>query len=119
MNSIKRLILLTAAVMAVAAPAASARVADETPTGSNRPATVQKSDYGTIALHHDQITQQQWERAAAQPELPLVDGTPDTDGGPFPTGLLLVLAIGVPLGIVLTQVVGKAAVRYRRGHRLA
>ena len=119
MNSIKRLIVLTAAVMAVAAPVASARVAGETPTGSSKPVAVQKSNYATIAAHHDQITQQQWERAAAQPELPLVDGTPDNDGGRFPTGILLVVAIAVTLGLLLTQVAGKVADRYRRGHRLA
>jgi hypothetical protein len=117
MTSLKRLLVLTAAVTAVAAPAASARVAEELPAGSNPPASVQKSDYGSIAAHHDKITQQQWDAAAAAPEV-LVDGTSE-DGGSFPVGLVILLTIGVPLGIVLMQVVGKSAIRYRRAHRLA
>lgn len=118
MKTTKRLILITAAVLAIAAPTAFARPAGEQPDGWSKPATAQKSDLSAIAAHHDQITQQQWEAAAAQPEVPLVDRTSD-DGGRFPTGLVLLLTAGVLLGIVLMQAVGKAAARFRRRHRLA
>ena len=118
MKTTQRLILITAAVLAIAAPTASARPAGEQPGGWSKPATVQKSDHGTIAAHHDRITQQQWDAAAAAPEVPLVDGSSD-DGGHFPTGLVLLLAIGVPLGLVLLHAVAKAAARFRRSHRLA
>ena len=117
MKTTQRLILITAVVLALA-PTASARPAGEQPGGWSQPATAQKSDHSTIAAHHDLITQQQWDAAAAAPEVPLVDGTYD-DGGGFPTGLVLLLAAGVSLGVVLMQAVGKAAARFRRSHRLA
>jgi hypothetical protein len=117
MEPTQRLILISVAVLAIAAPTASARPAGEQPGGWSKPAAVQKSDHSTIAAHHDRITQQQWEAAAAQPEAPLVDGTSD-DGGRFPTGLVLLLAAGVLLGIVLMQAVGTAAARFR-SQRLA
>jgi hypothetical protein len=116
MKTTQRLILITATVLAIAASTASARPAGEQPGAWSKPAAAQKSDHSTIAAHHDRITQQQWEAAAAAPEVALVDGTSDND---FPTGLVLLLAIGVPLGVVLMQAVGKAAVRFRRSHRLA
>lgn len=118
MTTTQRLILITAAVLAIAAPTASARPAAEQPGGWSTPAAAQKSDHATIAAHHDRITQEQWEAAAAAPEVALVDGTSDNGGG-FPTGLVLLLAVGVPLGVVLMQAVGKAAARFRRSHRLA
>jgi len=117
MKTTQRLILITAAVLAIAAPTASARPADEQPGGWSKPAIVQKSDHSTIAAHHDQITQQQWEAAAAAPEVALVDGTSD-NAGDFPTGLVLLLAIGVPLGAMLMRAVAKSAASYRRSHRL-
>ena len=118
MKTTQRLILSTAVVLALAAPTASARPAGEQPGGWSTPAAVQKSDHATIAAHHDRITQEQWEAAAAAPEVALVDGTSDNGGG-FPTGLVLLLAAGVSLGVVLMQAVGKAAARFRRSHRLA
>jgi hypothetical protein len=118
MKTTQRLILITATVLAIAAPTASARPADEQPSGSSKPSTVQTSDHGTIAAHHDRITQQQWEAAATQPEVALVDGTSD-DGGRFPTGLVLLLAAGVPLSVVVMRAVAKSAARYRRSHHLA
>jgi len=117
MTTTQRLILITAAVLAIAAPTASARPAGEQPGGWSKPATAQKSDHSTIAAHHDRITQQQWEAAAAEPEVALVDGTSD-NGGHFPTGLVLLLVVGVPLGVVLMPAVAKAASRVR-SHRLA
>ena len=118
MKTTTRLILITAAVLAVAAPTASARPAGEQPGSWSVPVAAQKSDHATIAAHHDQITQQQWEAAAATREVALVDGTSDNRSG-FPTGLVLLLAVGVPLGVVLMQAVGKGAARFRRSHRLA
>jgi hypothetical protein len=118
METTQRLILITAAVLAIAAPTASARPAGEQPGGSNKPATAQKSDHSTIAAHHERITQEQWEAAAAEPEVALVDGTSD-NGGRFPTGPVLLVAIGVPLGVVLMKALGKATARFRRSHRLA
>ena len=118
MKTTRRLILITAAVLALAAPTASARPAGEQPGSWSKPATAQKSDHSTIAAHHDQITQQQWDAAAAAPEAPLIDGTSD-DGGGFPTGLVLLLVVGVSLCVVLMQAVGKAAARFRRSQRLA
>ena len=118
MKTTQRLILITATVLAIAASTASARPAGEQLGAWSKPAAAQKSDHSTIAAHHDRITQQQWEAAAAAPEVPLVDGTSDNGGG-FPTGLVLLLAIGVPLGVVLMRAVAKAAARFRRSHRLA
>ena len=117
MTTTQRLILITAAVLAIAVPTAAARPAGEQPGGWSKPATAQKSDHSTIAAHHDRITQQQREAAAAEPEVALVDGTSD-NGGHFPTGLVLLLVVGVPLGVVLMQAVAKAASRFR-SHRLA
>jgi hypothetical protein len=120
MNSTKRILLTAAAVLAIASPAASARPAAEQPAGSSggKATAVQPKDHSTIATHRDQITQAQWDAVATEPELALADGTTD-DGGRFPIGLVLLIAIGGTLGVVLVQVVGKSVIRHRRDHRLA
>jgi hypothetical protein len=109
---LKSLAVLTAAIVACAAPAASARPAVDPPAQTKG----QRTDLSTIAAHHDAISQAQWEQAARQPEVALIDATDPDDG--FPT-LLVVLGISVPLGLVLLQIIRKTGVAYRRGHRTA
>jgi hypothetical protein len=109
--NIQRILTTTAAVLAIAAPVASARPAVDS-GHAGRAAQVQTSNYATMATHHDQVSNAQWQRAQAQPETPLTADTPDT-GGRFPLPLVAI-AIGVTLGIVLLQFVGKQVFGGRR-----
>ena len=102
-----RIIALTAAIMACAAPAASASPAIDPPAA--RAHVAQPVTSASIAAHHEQLSNQQYLASHAQPapavaSAPLTDRT-DTDAQ-FPLVFVL-LGLTIPLGIALAAVVAQ------------
>ncbi len=94
-----RLLITTAAILAIAAPAASARPATDSATA--RPHKAQASTPASIIAHKEQLSTQQYlaSRGQSAKAAPLANRVPDTDNG-FPTvfvliGLSILLAIGL------------------------
>jgi hypothetical protein len=107
-------IITTVAVLACAAPNANARPASD-PAGA-RTAAPQASTPASIALHHEQISQEQYlaSHGTGAPVEPLTDGT-DTDNQ-FPLVFVLV-GISIPLGIGLAMIVSRPIRAYARHRR--
>jgi hypothetical protein len=108
------LIALTATIVACTAATASARPALEPPgsQSSNPPAVTS----GSIAAHHEQISNEQWQRSQAQPApapAPLTDRTATDDG--LPLGLILI-GVTVPLALLIVAI-RKPVLSYGRHRR--
>lgn len=108
-----RLIIITAAILACAAPAASARPASD-PAGA-RPHVERAATAASIAAHHEQLSQQQYLASHGQGQtVPLTDAT-DTDNR-FPLVFVLV-GLSIPLAIGLASIVAKPVRSYTRNRR--
>jgi hypothetical protein len=101
--TVKRIIAVTAAVTACAAPTASARVATDVDT------TVKPAGMAGIAAHHEQISTEQWQRSARVSPVMVQS---DIDGGSFLNPLIL---LAVPAGIALVGLSGRTVRRSRGG----
>ena len=105
------LIIATAAIFASAAPVAGARPASD-PAGA-RTAVPKAATSASIALHHEQMSQQQY--VASHPTgataEPLTDGT-DT-GNRFPV-VFVIVGLSIPLGIAFAGLVARPF-RHRHG----
>ena len=110
-----RLIITTAAILAIAAPAASARPATDPPTA--RPHQVQASTPASIAAHKEQLSSQQYlaSRGQSAESTPLVDRTTETDGR-FPIVFVLI-GLSIPLALGFAMVAAKPVRSYARSHR--
>ena len=106
------LIALTATIVACTATTASARPALEPPGNQAfKPSAVTS---GSIAAHHEQISNEQWQRSQAQPApAPLTDRTATDDGFPL---VLVLVGVTVPLAL-LGLAVGKPVLAYGRHRR--
>jgi hypothetical protein len=120
-TQIKRTIVLAGALAAVAAPSASARVADahNVPTPS---AAVSRSAEPTaaaptmadMAARREAIATKAWQ--AANPSTIVEVSSPDGDGGlDLPSAGI---GAAVPLTLVLIEVIGKWVLRRRRENRI-
>jgi hypothetical protein len=109
-----RLLITTAAILAIAAPAASARPAMDPATA--RPHQVQASTPASIAAHKEQLSTQQYlaSRGTSAPATPLADRT-DTDNG-FPVAFVL-LGLTIPLGIGIGMLAARPVRSYVAAHR--
>ncbi len=109
-----RLLITTAAIIAIAAPAASARPATDPATA--RPHKVQASTPASIAAHKEQLSTQQYlaSRGTGAPAVPLADRT-DTDNG-FPVAFVL-LGLTIPLGIGIGMLAARPVRSYVAAHR--
>ena len=109
-----RLLIITAAILAIAAPAASARPATDPATA--RQHVPQASTLASIAAHKEQLSTQQYlaGRSQSAPAAPLVDRT-DTDNG-FPVAFIL-LGLTIPLGIGLGMLAARPVRTYVAAHR--
>ena len=120
-TQIKRTIVLAGALVAVAAPSASARVADAqnvpSPVAASRTAdpALPSSSLADVATHREAVATKQWQ--AGNPST-VIEVTSSPDGGP---GLDLPSAgIGaaVPLTLALIEVTRKWVLRRRREHQV-
>ena len=109
-----RLLITTAAILAIAAPAASARPAMDPATA--RPHQPQASTPATIVAHKEQLSTQQYlaSRRQGAEATPLTDRT-DTDNG-FPVAFVL-LGLTIPLGIGIGMLAGRPVRSYMAAHR--
>ena len=109
-----RLLITTAAILAIAAPAGSAGPAMDRATA--RPHQPQASTMASIAAHKEQLSQQQYlaSRGASAPATPLADRT-STDNG-FPVAFIL-LGLTIPLGIGLGMLAARPVRTYVAAHR--
>jgi len=109
-----RLLITTAAILAIAAPAASARPATDPATA--RQHVPQASTLASIAAHKEQLSTQQYlaGRSQSAPAAPLVDRT-DTDNG-FPVAFIL-LGLTIPLGVGLGMLAARPVRSYVAAHR--
>ena len=102
------LIALTATIVACTAATASARPAEERPGSQASSPSVATS--GSIAAHHEQISNEQWQRSQTQPAAaPLADRTAPDSGLPI---VLVLAGIAVPLGLAF--LVGRPILGYAR-----
>ena len=109
-----RLLITTAAILAIAAPAASARPATDPATA--RQHVPQASTLASIAAHKEQLSTQQYlaGRSQSAAATPLADRT-DTDNG-FPIAFVL-LGLTIPLGIGLGMLAARPVRTYAAAHR--
>ena len=109
-----RLILITAAILAIAAPAASARPATDPATA--RPHKAQASTPASIVAHKEQLSTQQYlaSRGTSESAAPLVDRTVSDDG--FPVAFVL-LGLTIPLGLGLAALLARPVRSYAQRHR--
>ncbi len=106
------LIALTATIVALAAPTASARPLSDPPGSHTSEPTVSTS--ASIAAHRDQLSTEQWQRTqVASPVTPLEDRT--VDGG-FPVAYVLI-GLTVLLGFGLLRFARKPALAHNRRRR--
>lgn len=117
---IKRTILLAGALAAVAAPSASARVADAqhvpAPASATESRGAESPSRADLAARREAIATKQWQ--AANPSTIIeVSSSPDGNGGGFN---LPSAGIGaaVPLTLVLIEVTGKWVLRRRRENQV-
>jgi hypothetical protein len=104
------LIALTATIVACTAATASARPAVEPPGSQASKSSAATS--ASIAAHHEQISNEQWQRSQAQPApAPLTDRTAPDTGLPI---VLVLVGVAVPLGLAF--LVGRPILGYAR-HR--
>jgi hypothetical protein len=109
-----RLLITTAAILAIAAPSAAASPAGDPATA--RPHVPQASTPASIIAHKEELTQQQYlaSRSQSAPATPLADRT-DTDNG-FPVAFVL-LGLTIPLGIGLGMLAARPVRTYVAAHR--
>ena len=110
-----RLLITTAAIVAIAAPAASARPAMDPPTA--RPHNAQASTPASIIAHKEQLSTEQYlaSRGQSAEATPLADRTPETDGR-FPVVFVL-FGLAITLTLVIAKVAAKPVRAYARNHR--
>ena len=111
-----RLLITTAAVIAIAAPTASARPATDPATA--RPHKPQASTPASIISHKEQLSTQQYlasrgESAEAQP---LIDRTAPASDDRFPIVFVL-FGLAIPLALVVAKLAAKPVRSYARSHR--
>ena len=116
MKTSRLLILTTAAIIASAAPTASARPAMDPATA--RPHQVQASTPASIIAHKEQISTEQYlaSRGQAAEATPLTDRTQTDSDGRFPLAFVLI-GITVPLALGLAMVVSKPVRSYVQHRR--
>jgi hypothetical protein len=106
------LIALTATIVACTAATASARPAVEAPASPHSQPSAVTSP--SIAAHHEQINNEQWQRSQAQSSpAPLTDRTATDDGLPL---VLVLVVVTVPLGLLIVAI-GRPVLSYRRHRR--
>jgi hypothetical protein len=111
-----RLLIITAAAIALAAPTASARPAMDPATA--RPHTPQASSMATIAAHKEQLSTQQYlaGRGAGPQAQPLADRTAPVSDNRFPIVFVL-LGLAIPLALVVAKVASKPVRAYAHRRR--
>ena len=107
-----RLLIITAAIVAIAAPSASASPAQDPSTA--RPHKAQASTLASIAAHKEQLSTAQYaaSNGSSAKATPLTDRT-GTDNG-FP---LVFVLIGAALAVGAATVVAKPVRSYAQHHR--
>lgn len=110
---IRRLIAVTAAALACAAPAASAMPIDNVSPAQSPPKA--ETGYTATAVHNDAVDPRTWETARSAPATPLAD---HTGGHSYFPAIALVSGL-ILLSLLLTQLLGKSVIRSRRGTRVA
>ena len=110
------LLITTAAILAIAAPAASARPAMDLP--NSRPYKVQASTPASIIAHKEQISTEQYlaSRGQAAPARPLTDRTVPASDDRFPIVFVL-FGLAIPLALVAAKLAAKPVRAYARSHR--
>jgi hypothetical protein len=110
-----RLLITTAAILAIAAPAASARPAMDSPTA--RPHKPQASTPASIIAHKEQLSTEQYlaSRSQSAEATPLTDRTTETDGH-FPIVFVLI-GLSIPLALGLAKLVAKPVRSYVQHRR--
>ena len=104
-----RLIILTAAIIACAAPAASARPAIDPPARAAEPV-----NSASIAAHHEQLSTDQYlaSHGRSVEATPLTDRTGSGSDGRFPVAFVLIgIAIPLALGFAASAAVPHADVK--------
>ena len=110
-----RLLIITAATIALAAPTASARPAMDPATA--RPHKAQASTMASIAAHKEQLSTEQYlaSRGQAADATPLTDRT-SPDGNGFPVVFVL-FGLAIPLALIAAKLASKPVRAYARNHR--
>ena len=111
-----RLLIITAATIALAAPTASARPAMDPVTA--RPHKVQPSNMATIAAHKEQLSTEQYlaSRGTGPAAQPLADRTAPASDDRFPIVFVL-FGLAIPLALVVAKLAAKPVRAYARNHR--
>ena len=110
-----RFLIITAAIIACAAPAASARPAIDPPARTHVAETVSSA---TIAAHHEQLSNAQYlvSDGASAEATPLTDRTASDTDGRFPIVFFLI-GLSILLALGLAKVVAKPVRSYARHRR--
>ena len=111
-----RLLIITAAAIALAAPTASARPAMDPATA--RPHKPQASTPASIIAHKEQISTQQYlaSRGQSAEATPLTDRTAPASDNSFPTVFVL-LGLAIPLVLGVAKVAAKPVRAYAHSRR--
>jgi len=111
-----RLLIITAATIAIAAPTASARPAMDPATA--RPHKVVATNLATIAAHKEQLSTEQYLASRGQgPEAqPLTDRTAPASDDRFPIVFVL-FGIAIPLALVVARLASKPVRAYAHSRR--
>ena len=109
------IIALTAAVMACAAPAASARPAVDPPARAH---VAQPVSGASIAAHHERLGTEQYlaRQGHAAEAVSLTDRTESDSDGRFPVAFVLI-GLTIPLALGFAAVVAKPVRAYARHRR--
>ena len=110
-----RLLIITAATIALAAPTASARPVVDPPA---RPHKAQASNMATIAAHKEQLSTEQYlaSRGTGPEAQPLTDRTAPASDDRFPIVFVL-FGIAIPLALVAAKFASKPVRAYAHSRR--
>jgi hypothetical protein len=111
-----RLLIITAAAIALAAPTASARPAMDPATA--RPHKAEASNLATIAAHKEQLSTEQYlaARGTGPEAQPLADRTAPSNDHRFPSVFVL-FGIAIPLALVAARLASKPVRAYAHSRR--
>ena len=111
-----RLLIITAATIAIAAPTASARPTTDPATA--RTHQPQASNSASIITHKEQMSTQQYlaSRGQGSEAKPLIDRTAAASDDSFPTVFVL-LGLAIPLALVVAKFAAKPVRSYAQSRR--
>ena len=111
-----RLLIITAATIALAAPTASARPAMDPATA--RPHKPQASAPASIIAHKEQLTTEQYlaSRGQSAEATPLTDRTAPASDDRFPIVFVL-FGLAIPLALVVAKIAAKPVRAYAHSRR--